>query len=410
MSILAGLSAIFGVLGAGFGVFQGLHRSWDEQEDIAAKREYERQTREMRIKNQQAHTNREIGYSIDAFEKEREDAFRKADDIWHQGERIDMRSDLDETLTGRAFNLAMQKNNLENESLLLQQQRGRQEFVNRQGAQVAALGTSGARAGANSAEQLLTQNEANFNQDLDLMSRQRETQKEINLMQAVSSLKSGMFRIDEQRDQANMAFRDSTQLRDDYTGEIVDKDFGLEIEAVHKDYEAKKDLARSLVFYSLQPKEVEDLLKQFDTEEQQKIEEIKTAHAQKSNTGGRVVKLFNKKLYNARADLADNIDLQNLDGGFKQAALQRAYDRAQYTVIDGITDAFKGLDFGMKAAGKVADFANNWGDGGSAGNTMAMNTGRAAGGKSAFSLGFGNEDALYGRVKRYKDPFGFMFG
>ena len=49
------------------------------------------------------------------------------------------------------------------------------------------------------------------------MRRQRELQKDITLMQAFSNLKGGMFRIDEERDQANKAFRDSKQLRDDYS-------------------------------------------------------------------------------------------------------------------------------------------------------------------------------------------------
>lgn len=342
MEVLAALSAIFGVLGAGFNIFQGMSRAQERQEEIQAQQEQERKMREAEIAEQKARAEREVEYATSVFNIEKEDAFRKSDDIKHQGERIDMRADLNETLTGRAFNLAMQKNNMEDESLLLQQQRGKQNFLNRQGAQQTALGMSGARHGANSAEQLLEQNEENFNQDLDLMNRQRENQKDINLMQAFTNLKRGMFGIDEERDQANKAFRDAKQLRDDYS------------------------------------------------------------------EGGRAVNLFHQKISNRRADLQGSIDLQNLGGDFKQAALRRAYDRAAYTWMDGIHDAVQGLTTGAQFGSKIANFAQNWGSGGSAGlDTAAMNAGKAGGIGNLFS-DFQRSNALSAR--RYKDPFGFMFG
>lgn len=407
---------IFGALAAGFGIFQGIMRSQEAQSEIAAQKEQERITREAQIREQKAHTNREIGYATDAFENERQDAFRKADDIWHQGERIDMRSDLDETLTGRAFNLAMQKNNLEDESLLLQQQRGKQNFLNRQGAQEVALGMSGARAGANSAEQLLTQNDANFQQDLDLMNRQREGQKEINLMQAFTNLKSGMFRIDEERDAANMAFRDSKQLRDDYTGEIVDEDISDRKEAILKEYETKRNdaIKKNMKEWDFGTPHADDrltaIIEQLDAEEKEKIKELEDSSAKKTQSGGRVVNLFNRKIYNARADLAGNIDLQNLDGGFKQAALQRAYDRAGYTVIDGLTNAFQGFSSGWSAGSGISNFFNNWsnpGNGGGVSTDAAIGAGKAGGLSNLFS-DFQKSNVLSAR--RYKDPFGFMFG
>ena len=217
MGLLMGLGLAFGALGAGFNIFQGWNRSQQEQAEIRARQEEERRMREAQIAEQRAAAEREINYAKSVFKIEQEDAFRKADDIWHQGERIDMRADLDETLTGRAFNLAIKQSNAQDESLLHQEQRGKQNFQNTQGAFKAALGTSGVRAGANSSEGLLSQNEENFNQDLALMKKQRETQKEISLMSAFSNLKGGMFRIDEERDAANKAFRDSKQLRDDYS-------------------------------------------------------------------------------------------------------------------------------------------------------------------------------------------------
>ncbi|WP_315449538.1 hypothetical protein [uncultured Treponema sp.] len=384
------LGLLFGLFAAGASIFQGIQRSREAQAEIDAQKEAERISREARIKEQRESTNRGIDYAVQAFKNEQEDAFRKADDIWHQGERIDMRADLDETLTGRAFNLAMQKNNMEDESLLLQQQRGKQNFLNRQGAQQTALGMSGARHGANSAEQLLEQNEENFTQDLDLMNRQRETQKDINLMQAFTGLKRGMFGIDEERDQANKAFRDSKQLRDAYTGEIVNEDIS-----------DKKELEEK--------------------------------YAQKGKAGGRVVNLFNKKIYNARADLNGNIDLQNLDGGLKQAALNRARERADYTVMDGLTNAFQGFSSGWGMGSGVNNFLKNWGNAG--GGTSGVGFGDSAinginGGRRAFGnfgtnptngindvgkLGtldlffdFTRSNALSAR--RYKDPFGYMFG
>ena len=297
MGLMLGLGLAFGALGAGFSIFQGSQRAAEEQAEIRARQEEERRMREAQIAEQRAAAEREINYAKSVFKIEQEDAFRKADDIWHQGERIDMRADLDETLTGRAFNLAIKQSNAQDESLLHQEQRGKQNFQNTRGAFKAALGTSGVRAGANSSEGLLSQNEENFNQDLALMKKQRETQKEISLMSAFSNLKGGMFRIDEERDAANKAFRDSKQLRDDYS------------------------------------------------------------------EGGRAVNLFNQKIENRRADLQGSINLQNLGGEFKQQAMQRAYDRAAYSFLDGLTDAFTGFSSGWNFGSNIAGFAKNWGGG-----------------------------------------------
>ena len=295
MGLLFGLGLAFGVLGAGFSMFQGSQRAAEEQAEIRARQEEERRMREAQIAEQRAAAERDINYAKSVFKIEQEDAFRKADDIWHQGERIDMRADLDETLTGRAFNLAIKQSNAQDESLLHQEQRGKQNFQNTQGAFKAALGTSGVRAGANSSEGLLSQNEENFNQDLALMKSQRETQKEIGLMSAFSNLKGGMFRIDEERDAANKAFRDSKQLRDDYS------------------------------------------------------------------EGGRAVNLFNQKIENRRADLEGSIYLQNLGGGFKQDAMDRAFKRARYTEIDMLADAFTGFSSGFGAVDRGLTFYEKWG-------------------------------------------------
>lgn len=413
------LGLLFGAFAAGASIFQGIQKSRQTQEEIDAEKERERVTREARIKEQRESTNRGIDYAVQAFKNEQEDAFRKADDIWHQGERIDMRADLNETLTGRAFNLAMQKNNMEDESLLLQQQRGKQNFLNRQGAQQTALGMSGARHGANSAEQLLAQNEQNFTQDLDLMNRQRETQKDINLMQAFTNLKRGMFGIDEERDQANKAFRDSKQLRDDYTGEIINEDFTEQKEAIRKEYEAKRDAIIKAYHKEYDfgnpntiKEKLENPLAKLEAEEKQKIKALEDTARQKSNTGGRVVKLFNKKIYNARADLNGNIDLQNLDGGFKQAALARARSRADYTVMDGLTNAFQGFSSGWGMGSGVSNFMKNWGNsgnggGGGASQDAVAGAGKAGGIHNLFS-DFQRSNVLSAR--RYKDPFGYMFG
>ena len=411
---------LVGALAAGFGIFQGIRRSREAQAEIDAQKEAERVTREARIKEQRESTNRGIDYAVQAFKNEQEDAFRKADDIWHQGERIDMRADLDETLTGRAFNLAMQKNNLEDESLLLQQQRGKQNFLNRQGAQQTALGMSGARHGANSAEQLLEQNEQNFTQDLDLMNRERENQKDINLMQAFTNLKRGMFGIDEERDQANTAFRDSKQLRDDYTGEIINEDISEQKEAINKEYKAKKEAAIKRISKEMPAlldtprrlKQTEDIIKQLEEEKKQKIKALEDAARQKSNTGGRGVNLFNKKIYNARADLNGNIDLQNLDGGLKQAALNRARERADYTVTDGLTNAVQGFSSGWNMGSGVSNFLKNWGNSGNGGGggvsqDAVVGAGKAGGIHNLFS-DFTRSNTLSAR--RYKDPFGYMFG
>ena len=325
------LGLAFGALGAGFSIFQGWNRSREEQAEIEARQEEERRMREAQIAEQRAAAEREINYAKSVFKIEQEDAFRKADDIWHQGERIDMRADLDETLTGRAFNLAIKQSNAQDESLLHQEQRGKQNFQNTQGAFKAALGTSGVRAGANSSEGLLSQNEENFNQDLALMKSQRETQKEIGLMSAFSNLKGGMFRIDEERDAANKAFRDSKQLRDDYS------------------------------------------------------------------EGGRAVNLFNQKIENRRADLKGSINLQNLGGDFKQQAMQRAYDRAAYSFLDGLSDGFTGFSSGWNFGSNIAGFAKNWGGGSFGGSAKNL------GGTAAALANYKGD--LSGYKRKHRSPY-----
>ncbi len=315
------LGAIFGLFGAGLSIISGMNRAAEEQAEISAQKEAEKRMREERIKELRASAEREISYAKSAFKIEQQDAIKKAGDIWHQGERIDMKADLDETLTGRAFNLAIKKTNAAETAMLHTEQRGKQNFENKQGELKASLGLSGTRQGSNSAEQLLTQGEANFNQDLALMKSQRELEKDINLMSAFSSLKSGMFGIDEARDAANMAFRDSAQLRADYS------------------------------------------------------------------EGGRVVNLFNQKIANRREDLEGNVNLINVGGEIQQQALQRAYNRAEYTFLDGLTDTFKGFSSGWNLGSSITNFAQNWGG-------FGATPGQAAGvARSA------------ARVKTFGDPY-----
>lgn len=344
--LVAGL--VFGALGAGFNIFSGINRSQQQQAEIRARQEEERRMREAQIAEQRARAEREINYAKSAFKIEQQDALRKAGDIWHQGERIDMKADLDETLTGRAFNLAIKKSNMEDERLLHQEQRGKQNFQNQQGTMKTEMGMSGVRNGANSAEQLLTQNEENFNQDLELMHRQREAQKEISFMQAFGNLKRGMLGIDEERDAANKAYRDSKQLKDDYSD------------------------------------------------------------------GGRAVNLFNQKIANRRADLQGSIDLQNLGGHYKQEALKRAYDRASYSALDGLTDAFTGFSNGWHTGTSMAGFAKNYGlfSGKAAANTASSLPSLSGGNPRA---SFGNAGVWYGKglttfdARKLRNPFTSLF-
>ena len=48
------LGAALGLLGAGFGIFQGLQRSWQQQSDIVTQQEQERRMREAEIAEQKA--------------------------------------------------------------------------------------------------------------------------------------------------------------------------------------------------------------------------------------------------------------------------------------------------------------------------------------------------------------------
>lgn len=389
---MIGLMLGLGIIGAGFAIFSGLSRAAEEQEEIAARQEEERRMREAQVAEQRAKAERDIAYAKSVFKIEQEDAFRKADDIWHQGERIDMRADIDESLTGRAFNLAMKQNAAADESLLHQEQRKKQNFQNQQGNLKMALGMSGARAGANSAEQLLEQNKTNFNQDLGLMQRQRETQKEMSFMQAFSNLKSGMFRIDEERDAANKAFRDSKQLRDDYTGTFDDTDIDGAIDKIKKEYAAKIEerTIKNMTDFALNPLmglNGEEEIALLEKERESKIAELKKNYTQRASAGnGRAVNLFNQNIANRRLDLSGSIDLQNLAGYFKQATMQRAHDRAAYSFSDGLTDAFTGFNTGFNFANNVGSFFSKW-----------------AGGATPNGI-------LMSRAERTRNPWGGVFG
>ncbi len=288
------VSGLFGLFAGGLAAFSGASRAAEEQAEIAARAEEERRMREARVAELKAKAERDINYAKLAFKKEQEDALTRAGDIFKQGERIDEMADLDETLTGRAFNLAIKKDNIQDKQMLMAEQRGKQNFENQQGGLKANLGMSGVRSGSSTSELLLEQNKTNFNQDLSVMQDQRKTEREINLLSAWHNLRGGMVNIDDKRNAANIAFRDSARLRADYSD------------------------------------------------------------------GGRVVNLFNTQIANRRADLEGNINLINIGGEIQQDVMQRAYERAEYTFLDGFTDFFTGGMRGMQLGNSLMTFANKW--------------------------------------------------
>jgi len=220
MGLFAASLIIGGALGlfaGGLSAFSGSQRAQQEQSEIRSQQEAERRMREAQIREQRAAAERDIALARSHFKIEQQDALKKAGDIWKQAERIDDRSDIEETLTGRAFNLAVKRDTHADNAALHAEQRGKQNFSQKQGQMKAALGLSGTRAGTNSAEALLEQNAQNFEQDLSLMQNQRKTEREISLMGAWSSLRKGMLGIDESREAANTAYRDSKQLTADYS-------------------------------------------------------------------------------------------------------------------------------------------------------------------------------------------------
>lgn len=237
------LGGIFGFLGLGLNIISGWTKEAYEHDKAYAEYRADLEMREAQIKAAKEKAERDIAYAKSQFKIEQEEAFRKASDIYNQGERINMQADVDESLTGRAFNLAMKQSALDDEALLNQEQQGKKNFLNSQGALKNSLALSGTRAGSNSAENLLQQNEDEFNQDLNVMHEQQESRREISIMQAVNNLKSGMFRIDEMRDTANQAFRDSNQLKQDYSegGRIVNL-FNQQIENRRADLQSNIDL------------------------------------------------------------------------------------------------------------------------------------------------------------------------
>ncbi len=237
------LGSVFALWGAGLSVWSGINEAEQRQMEIEARQREEKRMREARIKELRAKAERDIDEAKGQFKIETENAFRKADDIWHQGERIDMRSDLEETLTGRAFNLAIKKDNAQETGALMSEQRGKQKIQQQIGTMQAQAGMSGTRHGTNTQENRIEQAQTEFNQDLQLMKERRQTERDINLMSALSSLKGGMFGIGEKRDAANMAFRDSQMLRDDYSegGRIVNM-FNKRIDNRREDLEGNVNL------------------------------------------------------------------------------------------------------------------------------------------------------------------------
>lgn len=347
ISLIVG--GILGAFGGGLSLFSGWNRSKQEQAEISAQKEAERKMREAQIREQKAAAEREIALAQSHFKIEQDDAFKKAGDIWKQGERIDNRADLEETLTERAFNLAVKRDKLADDNALHTEQRGKQNFVQEQGQMKTALGLSGTRAGTNSAEALLSQDAQNFEQDLSLMQNQRKTERDISLLGAWASLRHGMLNIDESREAANTAFRDSAQLRSDYSD------------------------------------------------------------------GGRATNLFNQKIDNRRADLQRNIDLQNLGGHFAQAALDRAYDRAKYTFLDGLTNFAGGFTSGFGTGTSIANFAQNWGSFGASSGMQASFAPHSVQSRGFASRSFGNAGVRYGDgfnmfdVRKIRNPMGLPF-
>ena len=347
------VGGVLGLFGGGLSVFSGAKKAQEEQEEIDAQKEAERKMREAQIREQKAAAERDIALAQSHFKIEQEDALKKAGDIWKQGERIDDRVDLEETLTGRAFNLAVKRDKIADDAALHAEQRGKQNFSQKQGQMKAALGLSGTRAGTNSSEALLEQNEQNFEQDVSLMQGQRKAERDISLMGAWSSLRKGMLGIDESRDAANTAFRDSAQLKSDYSD------------------------------------------------------------------GGRAVNLFNQKISNRRADLQGNIDLQNLGGHFKQEALNRAYDRARYTFLDGLTNFAGGFSSGFNTGTSITNFAQNWGNlggtGGASPSTANYGDWAKREAKRRMYTPFGNSGIRYGDglnnfdVRKIRNPMGSPF-
>lgn len=345
ISLIVG--GVVGLFGGGLNIFSGLNKAQEEQVEISAQKEAERKMREEQIREQKAAAEREINYARSVFKIEQDDAFKKAGDIWKQAERIDNKSDLEETLTERAFNLAVKRDKIADDNALHTEQRGKQNFVQKQGQMKTALGLSGTRAGTNSAEALLSQDAQNFEQDLLLMQNQRKTERDISLLGAWASLRQGMLNIDESREAANTAFRDSAQLRSDYSD------------------------------------------------------------------GGRATNLFNQKIDNRRADLQGNIDLQNLGGHFKQAALNRAYDRAEYSFLDGLTDFAGGFTSGFGTGTSITNFAQNWGNFGGTGGAAPSTANYRAWAEREMFMPFGNSGVRFGDgfydIRKIRNPMGLPF-
>lgn len=224
------------------GLIGGYQDAQAAEEEARAQAEAEEALRRARIKAMQEQAEREIALAETQFDIETQNAIEQAADMELQARLTDQKTTQQESLLGQAYNKTMEQLGMNAEQLNAQEQAAKVSFAQNRSAAVAAMGASGTRAGS-SAERVLDQNEASFQQSLDLSHSQAQKGQEIALAQAYAGLQDGLFNVGAARINANETFSDALQLRSDYAegGRAYDL-FQLNIANRRADLESSIDL------------------------------------------------------------------------------------------------------------------------------------------------------------------------
>ncbi len=208
-----------GLIIAGVGGAVGLWSGWENSQyasaEARAQAEAEKALREAKIKAQREQAEREIELAQSQFDIETQNALENAADMELQGRLTDKKTTQQESLIGQAYNQTMEQLGMNAEQLNAQEQAAKVSFAQNSGAAVAAMGASGTRSGS-SAERVLDQNQAAFQQNLDLSHAQAQEGQDIALAQAYAGLQENLFNVGVARINANETFADALQLRTDY--------------------------------------------------------------------------------------------------------------------------------------------------------------------------------------------------
>lgn len=291
------------IVGGATGALVGYEVSKEEQEEIEETAKAQKALLEAQTKAKKEAAERDIELATLQFEYETEEALESAADYEEEAKKLDAQTDFQETVASLGYSQAIAQTSDYQTNAAYTEQSAKTSFEKSQGALKSDIGASGTRAGG-SRDTVVAQNEEAFAQDVSLAREQVRKSSGYSIAGAASGLNQARLGISVARGNANEAYEDAEQLRDDYrTG-------GIDVNA--------------------------------------------------QDTSGRAVKLFHKTIETRRENLDSEIDLANLAGKFQQEAYQRAYERAEFTFIDAFTTILSGGAHGMETGKSYSDFYDKW--------------------------------------------------